>query len=230
METPLDRTWITEWSRYFEVTGATDPESLQFSMKIGPGYNSALNSHFKKPGEGEESGLAMRDLQRSAVSKIRKLSSLRQAITKSAPAHFPYRTWLSNPKRHSRMLIEWANRPVPPQGFGGLFPGEVPRDLLVEFANNPPLALFVMIEASQPPWNGECLGPFGSVIIAETFFRVLDDDTPLCGDGGTQLAQAENLVFGGQRPATMPDLIRWLDRNTSRADKMLPDGEELPIV
>ena len=228
-ETPLDRTWIAEWSRYFELGGGAHSD-LQFSMRIGPGYNSALNSHFKKPGEGEVSGLAIRDLRRSAVSRIRKLSSLRKAIAEAAPDTIPHAAWLTDSKRHSQILIDWALRPVPPQGFGGLFPSAMPRDLVIEFASNPPLGLFVMIEASQAPWNGQSLGPLGSIIVAETFFRALDDDAPLCGDGGIELAQAEKLVFGGLRPVRMPELITWLDRNTTAADKVLPDGEELPII
>lgn len=227
-ETPLDRQWIAEWSRYFEVSKGQGFDSLQSSMKIGPGYSSALNNHFKRPDDGAFSGLAMRDLQRSAVSQVRKLSSLRTAIEESMPSDFPHRAWFSDTRQHTRMLIDWAQQPVPAQGFGGLFPDAMPRDLLIEFANNPPLVLFILIEAAQAPWNGERLGPLGSVIIAETFFRALDDMTSLCGSG--ELAEAERLVFGHGKPESMPELIVWLDRNTSSADKKLPDGDELPII
>lgn len=227
-ETPLDRQWIAEWSRYFELPGGLGSDMLQPSMKIGPGYGSALNNHFKQPEDGAFSGLAMRDLQRSAVSRVRKLSSLRTAIEESMPSDFPHRTWFSDSRQHARMLIDWAQQPVPPQGFGGLFPDAIPRNLLIEFAHNPPLVLFILVEAARAPWNGERLGPLGSVILAETFFRALDDMSSLCGSG--ELAESERLVFGGRSPETMPELIVWLDRNTSDAEKKLPDGDELPII
>ncbi len=230
--TPLDRTWIAEWSRFFDVPNVSTPEKLQLSMKIGPGYGTRLNSHFKQPDESTGSGLAMLDLFRSAASGVRKLSSLRQAFV-LAPDKFPQKSWLTDEQKHRAILEAWATRETPPAGYGGLFPGKIRPELIAEFVDNPPLGLFIMIEAAQQPWNGERLGPVGSVILAETFFRALDDNASLgflYSHNGDGIAQATKIVFGGAEPNDMAGLIRWVDQNSPPSDKTLQNGDILPII
>jgi hypothetical protein len=230
--TPLDRTWIAEWSRFFDVPNVSTPDKLQHSMKIGPGYGTRLNAHFKQPDETAGSGLAMLDLLRSAASGVRKLSSLRRAFA-LAPDTFPKKTWLTDEKKHRAILEAWATRETPPAGYGGLFPSKIRPELIAEFIDNPPLGLFVMIEASQPPWNGERLGPLGSVILAETFFRALDDNASLAflhSHNGGGIAQATQIVFGGPEPNDMAGLISWVDQNSPSSDKTLQNGDILPII
>lgn len=230
--TPLDRTWVAEWSRFFDVPNVSTPDKLQYSMKIGPGYGTKLNVHFKLPDESIGSGLAMLDLMRSAASGVRKLASLRKAFA-IAPDTFPQKPWLTDEAKHRAILETWATRETPPVGYGGLFPDKIRPELVTEFADNPPLALFVMIEASQAPWNGERLGPLGSVIIAETFFRALDNDASLAflhDHSGNGTKQTTQIVFGGPEPSDMAGLITWLDQNSPPSDKTLPDGDILPII
>lgn len=233
LEVPLDRCWIAQWSRFFDIPGATAPGMLQRGMKIGPGYGSALNAHFKRPFESVGSGLAMRDLVRSASSGVRRLDSLLSALADAAPMEFPHRGWLADRAAHGAMLEAWARRPTPPGGYGGVFPPPMSEEQVAEFASNPPLVLFVLIEAAAPPRNGERLGPLGSIIIAETFFRALDDDASLGFLGaaeGRAGPEAADIVFGASPPSTMPDLVLWLDRNVPAADKVLPDGQPVPII
>jgi hypothetical protein len=232
-EVPLDRCWIAQWSRFFDIPGATAPGMLQRSMKIGPGYSSALNSHFKRPYESVGSGLAMRDLQRSAVSGIRKLSSLREALDERMDADFPHRAWLTDAQAHEAALEAWARRPTPIGGFGGVFPEPMSELQIAEFARNPPLVLFALIEATLSPWHGERLGPLGSLILAETFFRALDDIASLRflhGRNGEGSGEAANMIFGRNPPTTMPELVLWLDRNVPATEKVLPSGEPVPII
>ncbi|MGO4835618.1 hypothetical protein AB4144_25555, partial [Rhizobiaceae sp. 2RAB30] len=130
-------------------------------------------------------------------------------------------------------LEAWATRETPPAGYGGLFPGKIRPELIAEFVDNPPLGLFIMIEAAQQPWNGERLGPVGSVILAETFFRALDDNASLgflYSHNGDGIAQATKIVFGGAEPNDMAGLIRWVDQNSPPSDKTLQNGDILPII
>ena len=233
LEVPLDRCWIAQWSRFFDIPGATAPGMLQRSMKIGPGYGSALNAHFKRPYESVGSGLAMRDLIRSAVSGVAKLPDLARAMAASAPAGFPHLGWIGDADAHRQALNEWVRRPTPLGGYGGVFPPPMSEEQVEAFVANPPLVLFVMIEAAQKPWNGERLGPIGSIILAETFFRALDDTSSLdflgsaTGEAG---AEAIDIVFGAAVPSTMPDLVLWLDRNVPASEKVLPNGQPVPII
>jgi hypothetical protein len=231
LEVPLDRCWIAQWSRFFDIPGATSPGMLQRSMKIGPGYGSALNAHFKRPFESVGSGLAMRDLIRSAVSGVRRLDSLRNAVVRRAPEAFPHRERLADRTSQEATLAAWARRPTPPGGFGGVFPPPMSNDQVAAFAANPPLVLFVMIEAWSAPSHGERLGPLGSIIIAETFFRALDDEASLDFLGGAEARRtALEIVFGMTTPTTMPDLVLWLDRNVPASEKTLPDGQPVPLI
>ncbi|MEO3386204.1 peroxidase family protein [Mesorhizobium sp. CAU 1741] len=233
LEVPLDRCWIAQWSRFFDIPGATGSGMLQQSMKIGPGYGSALNAHFKKPVESIGSGLAMRDLVRSAVSGISKLEQLGAGLAAGAPSDFPHRGWLADHAGHRALLEAWARRPTPPGGYGGVFPPPLTEEQVREFAENPPLVLFIMIEAASHPANGERLGPLGSIIIAETFFRALDNQASLDFLGGSdrdECAEAIEIIFGAAMPSTMPDLVLWLDRNVPAAEKTLPDGQQVPII
>jgi hypothetical protein len=233
LEVPLDRCWIAQWSRFYDIPGATAPGMLQRSMKIGPGYGSALNAHFKRPFESVGSGLALRDLMRSAVSGMLKLPALAQALQASAPAGFPHLRWLGDAAGHRALLEGWARRKTPVGGYGGVFPPHLSEEQVAAFASNPPLVLFVMIEAAQPPWNGERLGPIGSIILAETFFRALDDTSCLDFLGsatGSAGAEAVDIVFGAAAPTTMPDLVLWLDRNVPASEKVLPNGQPVPII
>ncbi|MEO3998273.1 peroxidase family protein [Mesorhizobium sp. CAU 1732] len=232
-EVPLDRCWIAQWSRFFDIPGATAPGMLQRGMKIGPGYGSALNAHFKRPYESVGSGLAMRDLMRSAVSGVRKLDSLRTGITRAAPSDFPHRGWLRDGAAHRELLEGWARRATPSGGFGGVFPPAMSDAQIEAFASNPPLVLFVTLEAAAKPWHGERLGPIGSIILAETFFRALDDDAALdflAASEDEAGEEAVDMVYGTSVPSTMPDLVLWLDRNVSASEKVLPDGQAIPII
>jgi hypothetical protein len=105
------------------------------------------------------------------------------------------------------------------------------NDQVAAFAANPPLVLFVMIEAWSAPSHGERLGPLGSIIIAETFFRALDDEASLDFLGGAEARRtALEIVFGMTTPTTMPDLVLWLDRNVPASEKTLPDGQPVPLI
>ena len=224
---PFDREWIAQWSLFFDL-GRREPQP---SMLIGPGYAGPLIRAFKHPKDSEGGGLARRDLLRGTVSGVSTLARLRERIAENAPADYPNRAWLLDAARHRKMVREWleaSSHALDPSG--GL--GNMPKALAEIAVSDPPLGLFVLIEASQKPWSGKSLGPIGSMIAAETFFRALEDESsfdtimPRAGFGA---AEAVKAAFG-QMPETMPALIRWLDRNLPETEKRLPGGSPLPLV
>lgn len=224
---PFDREWIAQWSLFFQ-TGRRKPQP---SMLIGPAYAGPLIQAFKDPRDGDGGGLAKRDLLRNAVSGVAPLRHMRGSIAALAPQDFPNRAWLTDAARHRaavRLWLEESSRAFDPSGRLG----KMPKSLAEAAAEDPPLGLFVLIEAASRPWSGKSLGPLGSLVLCETFFRALEDEsakatlTPHAGFGASE---AVKTVFG-QLPDTMPALIRWLDLNLADSEKRLPDGSPLPLV
>jgi Animal haem peroxidase len=224
---PFDREWIAQWSLFFDL-GRREPQP---SMLIGPGYAGPLIRAFKHPKDSEGGGLARRDLLRGAVSGVSTLAHLRGRIGALAPADYPNRAWLLDAARHRAIVRQWLEDSSRALGHsGGL--GKMPKALAEAAVNDPPLGLFVLIEASQKPWSGKSLGPLGSMIAAETFFHALEDESSLgtlMPQTGFGAAEAVKAVFG-PAPQTMPALIRWLDRNLPETEKRLPGGSPLPLV
>ncbi|MGB8819042.1 MAG: peroxidase family protein, partial [Rhizobiaceae bacterium] len=226
-EMPFDREWIAQWSLFFDM-GKRKPQP---SMLIGPSYSSPLNQAFKDPKGTEGSGLAKRDLIRGARSGVSSLAHLRARILAAAPADYPNRKWLADAARHRAIVERWLEDSSAQIGGGDGY-GKLPKALAQALVNDPPLGLFILIEASQKPWSGRSLGPLGSLIVAETFFRAFEDNSSLdtlVPRPGFGAAEAVRTVFG-PRPETMPALIRWLDRHMPEADKRLPDGRPLPLI
>jgi hypothetical protein len=78
-------------------------------------------------------------------------------------------------------------------------------------AGDPPLTLFLMLEA-EADTGGRTLGALGSVLMGETLAAALPaaDDAD---DAGPALATARRLAFGAAAPASMADLVRFLQRH-----------------
>lgn len=219
-EMPFDREWIAQWSLFFDF-GKRKPQP---SMLIGPSYAGPLHRAFKSPSDGEAAGLAKRDLQRSSPSFVATIPQLREEIALRAPSAYPNRVWLTDPRRHHAIVRDFLG--------GAVGSGKMKRGMAQSVINEPPLGLFILIESAAKPWCGRTLGPLGSMIAAETFFRAFDDETsfiPLFPRPGFGAAEAVRAAFG-EMPQSMPALIRWLDRQMPATEKRLPDGRPLPLI
>ena len=219
-EMPLDREWIAQWPLFFDF-GKRKPQP---SMLIGPSFAGPLHRAFKTPSEGESGGLAKRDFQRGSASAVASVAQLRQRIAALAPVAYPNRAWLTDARRHHAIVRDFLDK--------ANLAGRINKSLVQSITGEPPLGLFVLVEAAAKPWCGQHLGPLGSMIAAETFFRALDDETSLDSLSprpGFGAAEAVRAVFG-ELPQSMPALIRWLDRHMPAAEKRLPDGRPLPLI
>ena len=80
---------------------------------------------------------------------------------------------------------------------------------IASLTRDPPLGFFILMEAATVE-DGTRLGPVGSVIVAEVFFRALSESEQMFagtfadGESVDSLARA---VFGGEVPPTMPALV-----------------------
>jgi hypothetical protein len=83
----------------------------------------------------------------------------------------------------------------------GLAPAAIDR-----LAGDPPLTLFLMLEA-EADTGGRTLGALGSVIMGEALTAALPAE-----DDDLALAAARSRVFGGPAPASMAELIPFLQR------------------
>lgn len=219
-EMPFDREWIAQWQLFFDF-GKRKPQP---SMLIGPSYAGPLSRAFKLPSEDEAGGLAKRDFQRGSATAVASVADLRERIAILAPATYPHRLWLTDARQHHAIIRDFLDQ----ANKGGRISKAMAHSITLE----PPLGLFVLVEAAVKPRFGRSLGPLGSLIAAETFYRALDDVTSLaalCPRPGFGMAEACRAAFG-ETPQSMPALIRWLDRQMPAHEKRLPDGRPLPLI
>ncbi len=226
-ETPLDRKWIAEWSRFFAIAGHEGPGRPQASMRIAPGYASAFNDSFRHPTRTHPESLAQIDLLRAAVGGVRSLGGLRDGLV-AAPKSYPGLEAMRDRAAHRAMVRAWLDTPPPPSGYGGVFPPPMPGPVAESLVDDTPLGLFVLIEAATLA-AGSHLGPLGSMIVAETFFQAMHD-MPRSAEDRADTATALAAAFPDGMPRTMPELVLWVDGTMSVSDKTLPDGEMLPLV
>lgn len=206
---PLPRSWIIQWSRFYEVDGTPD----NLSRRIGPTMVPTLSDG--KLFGGVDSlcqglpnpeacgGLAHRDLLRGASVPLRSVNSLIDKL----PADLKRKSeLLHDPATRASRIRDWLTA-----GGQTRFSDE---DLDV-LSRDPPLLFFVLFEAAKTE-DGLRLGILGSVILAEVFFRAytiaaagangaaflpvtLPDENPEASE-----------FFAGQVPDSMPELIRFL--------------------
>ena len=154
---PLPRSWVIQWSHFYETNGT--PANL--SRRIGPSIVPSLSDGqpFDRTRGSGDSGLLHRDLLRGASVGLRSVGSLIAKLPEEL-------------RRQSRLLDDGDHRRAAIGAW--LSQGRVrfsPQDLSV-LADDPPLLFFVLFEAAHTE-DGLRLGVLGSVIVAEVFFRAL---------------------------------------------------------
>ncbi|QDG76577.1 peroxidase family protein [Labrenzia sp. PHM005] len=237
---PLNDDWIAAWSFFFDLPDRTPAVVSQKSNLLGPLYMRALNSKLKDGVHFDNDTLAYLDLLRCVSAPVLKVERLRQHILQTVPTKpdFPAasRQTIANSADIAAEIKSFADRPTRPIG-SGVLPPRLTTETIDELSGNPPLGLFVLIEANSGPGQGQHLGPIGSIIVAETLFRAVDDDRglqqlELPNSHTPQIAAS--ILFqqtgAGPIPQTMPDLIRWIDHHLPDEYKTLEDGSRLSFL
>lgn len=209
---PLDTDWIVAWSRFFEI-GAEKPN---LSMRLAPCYANFLVTASRFPaidqfGAGK---LAYRDLLSSVSVGMPPVTRLVDCL---AASHGPFQDLFPDGRSVAPSAGEIAGWLVQSRAAGPVFD----LDEIDALSRNPPLPFFLMHEAQLHPGSeGRCLGPAGSIIVAETIYGALADTCVVPGE----LTMDRAALLGEiGRLFDSPGLFDVLQRDTADiADEGMP--------
>lgn len=226
--TPLNKNWIAAWSRFFDIPGNQEAGlKPQYSSRIYPFIPKELESTVKAIGG---MGIVGRDLARQATSGISKVRDLADYLVRGIKNGH-----MSNVKAALGTLDfttipaldDWAKRPSATRLA-------MPPDFLKFLTSDPPLGIYVLIE-SFAFQGGEKLGPLGSLIVAETFFRALLDAEAILDEqaadirSGAKASDIARLAFPNI-PQSAPDLLVWIGSRLSQCETQLSGGGNLAFI
>jgi len=216
-EMPLRHDWLVDWSRFFETS---ESGKINPSRKIGPDFFTSMVSGTVAPvevlvdGRLKQRGLAFRDLIRGEEANLCSV----HALIEGAPKFAKLSPLVSNGKLDCEKIRKWL------EADAWRTPGRGPRrEYIDDLSKDPPLLLFILIEAAETKiegegdWpasgQGERLGAIGSMIWAEFLYGERERTRSLIEDDTKLLETAEELFKSGSGiPGNMPDLIRELAR------------------
>lgn len=210
-DVPLTHDWLVDWSFLF----ATGKGREQPSRKIGPTFNEEFVKGYLFPVSASEDttklpddddGLVYRDLVRGAEAGLRTVKSV---LDKLDPALCELSPLVRRGRIASRKIASWLRSRAGDDALAD--------DYIKNISRDPPLLFFLLLEAEETEVTtgraadrrskGECLGPIGSALLAEFFFRervrtldVIEGDKAL-NKFAAELMQARGV------PGSMPDLI-----------------------
>jgi len=217
---PLKDSWIVDWSIFFEVDGS-DPVRAH---PLAPAFSAALRDVplADAASDARTPGLLHLDLWSGALSGMRRIRTLQGEVRRRQPDLAARHPWLEQDAPGNGAMKRWQ------EGFAAGIPGADAAWVKREITANPPPLLYFMIEAAQVS-GGRRFGPLGSIVIADTFFKALEQagESP---DGDRQVKTAMKRVFGTAVPADMTSLIRWIDTNLDPRHKVSAAGGPLPFA
>jgi hypothetical protein len=204
-EMPLKSIWVVQWSHYFGL-GGRRPTNL--SRRLGPEMSAVLVDDAKF----ESISLARRDLIRGAPG-MRSVDSLVRELD-ARGVELP--EFLTSATQRRQVVHDWLALPFPTQPFIAHIPlSEQDREVL---AADPPLLLFILLEAAATE-RGQRLGFLGSIIVAESLFAALRDDSGATDHDTRMLI---DLALAGPLPDSMEKLIHFLEQRYEFARSGVP--------
>lgn len=189
-ETPISAEWLVQWGHFFEIDGSTPTPSRRLAPSMVPRLVTSRSINTPATRNG---GLAYRDLMRATEGGLRTVRSLIDHL----PAQFKHDVpLLADEAFRERAILAWLTSK---RSFS--------LADATQIASNPPLPFFVLFEAMFLA-KGESLGPLGSAIIGEVFFREFsrqdhEFETP-------QTQSDADAVFPDGIPGSMPSLLLFV--------------------
>jgi hypothetical protein len=187
---PLTEDWLVDFSRFFAI-GTSVP---QRARALGPHVARPFATGMGVGTDGSADGLVLRDLVACSRGGLRSVRSLIARASQAEPRLFEgcfaqdETTWVPG-------VADWL-------GDTGIAPDEIDR-----LASDPPLTLFLMLEA-EADTGGRSLGALGSVIMGETLAAALP-----AAEHDNELDVARAVVFRDHVPGTTADVVRFLQRH-----------------
>lgn len=187
---PLTEDWLVDFGRFFAV-GSSAP---QMARALGPHVARpfAAGAASGVVGSTPEESLVLRDLLACTSRGLRSVRSLIDRARRSESGVFDG-CFAQDERRWIEAMRAWL-------GDTGLGAADVAR-----LAADPPLTLFLMIEA-EADTGGLNLGALGSVIMGETLTGAM----PQAGAPDADLERAREAAFHGPAPGSMAEMIRFL--------------------
>ncbi len=189
-EMPLTDDWLVDFSRFFAI-GSSVP---QRARAIGPHVARPFAAGNGLGLDGFADGLVLRDLVACSRGGVRSVRSLIHQASRGEPRLFEG-CFAQDETVWRDALAVWLSDT-------GLDAGEIER-----LAGDPPLTLFLMLEA-EADTGGRTLGALGSVLMGETLAAAMP-----APERDPALDAARRAVFRDAVPATMADLVRFLQRH-----------------
>jgi hypothetical protein len=195
---PVTPEWIVQWSRFFALDSVP-----HFSRRIGA-RKSSLDSSLFVNLDAPADGTTYRDLLSAALARCWHVDALIEEIQRRAPGLIPSDWPFATRERRRERVGAWL------RGIIGDRPDAA--DAIARLTDDPPLPLFVLLEAElDPQVQGASLGVLGSIIAAEVFYRRLHEGQKRVA---AVLPRSEE-VLGAMWPhltaiKTMPDLVRFV--------------------
>ena len=200
---PLASNWLIDWSHFFDLG---DGKFINASRRISPSVAfGPLSFEAAVPAEmNRDGGLFFRDFVRGAEAQV---SSVADMVVKLRTGERERSDLLKDASYREQEVGRWLT-------FGpdvGFKPGE-----LVELSKNPPLLLFVLLEAAHDQ-AGKRLGILGSTLVADVFFGALAQTAGVI-EQDPAVPALVRLVFGTEVPSAMPQVIKFMKAKGGLAD------------
>jgi hypothetical protein len=216
---PLDETWAVDWSNFFALSEAR-PNA---SRRIGPSFSTDLMSAqvFESIDETGMVGLAYRDLVSGAGLRVWSVAALLEQLDAQAPELVRASPLLADRQHRETVIRAWL--------ADGAEAARLDADDIREIAADPPLLVFILIEAATE-MAGERLGVLGSILIAETVFKALRASPMDDSAGAARLQLGAEEPSGDGIPAfnSMPDIVRFVHSRARLDESVVPFARLAP--
>ncbi len=211
---PLRKPYIVDWNLFFGRDAQTAPDRFNWALRFGPkvvgDMKTAKAAGTTTVADTENHnlvGTVFRDLFRETSILLLTVNQLvGQALT--SPPSGGWGKVLDNiiAKEEQQALVAKGLRQLGADSPGGDLSQFSPAELK-SICENPPLSLFLMLEARQLGDQGATLGPLGSILVAEAFWPAFH---PQSWETETSsLSDVEKRLLGKEW-RTMPDLLAAL--------------------
>ena len=159
----LPADWVVQWSRFFSLGGTPN-----YSRRISA-TRSSFDFQDLLPAADPcfPDAIGFRDMLSAAAARLWSVGAMIEAIMERTPDVIPVGWTFANAVRRRSLIAQWLRQVQ--RDAGGLTESDI-----FQLSNDPPLPLFILLEAGLDPiLRGRCLGVLGSVIVGEVMFRRL---------------------------------------------------------
>ncbi|HUB11379.1 MAG TPA: peroxidase family protein [Acetobacteraceae bacterium] len=201
LRTPMEANWVVQWSRFFDLGGTPN-----YARRIGASRSSLdFRNLFPNANGASPDGITFRDLLSAAAARTWSVDAMITTIMQRSPGLIPPGWMFANAALRRSAINQWlSSKPT----AGNLTAADIAM-----LSNDPPLPLFVLLEAGlDPNVQGQCMGVLGSIVVGDVMFRRLAMERPRVEMLRTaaQTALPDDLAKAVGGVDSMPKLVRFV--------------------